>query len=690
MKSIVLAEKPSVAAEYAKVLDCRKKSKGFFEGRDYIVTWALGHLVTLAEPGDYDNKYKEWRIEDLPMLPEKMRLKVIRNSSFQFKVIRTLVHRKDVGNFIIATDAGREGELVARWIMILSGWKGPFKRLWISSQTFQAIKLGFAGLKDGKAYNNLFNAALSRAEADWLIGLNVTRALTCKFDAQLSAGRVQTPTLSLIIAREEEIKNFKPVDYWTLEADFGGYTGQWRNNQGSTRIFDFSLAKDISEKIKDQAGIIIKVIKETKVKAPPLAFDLTELQREANKRYGYSAKKTLSILQNLYEHHKLVTYPRTDSRYITEDMVKTLKDRLRAVTDSSFSRFIKPLLDSNINPGKWFVNNSKVGDHHAIIPTEEQLVLTKLDSEEKKIYNLILKRFITVLYPFFRYEQVTVVTVAGGEKFYSKAREELDKGFKIISPEDEEKLEEKILPNNVISQLKKGEKRTVVGCKIIQSKTSPPARYTEATLLTAMEFPARFIEDTVLRESLKDSGLGTPATRAEIIEKLINVNYIERNGRELVPTKKGYQLIDLVPEELKSPALTAKWESRLAKIASGKERKEKFIEDIKVSAIQLIKGIKADTRTYKAFNLTKTKCPVCSALMLLVNAKKGKMLKCSDRKCGYTQEKDELSMVGGHKRSKQERALNKRLINRYSDNRKSSGASSLGHLLEAALDKKKK
>ncbi|NIM17788.1 MAG: DNA topoisomerase III [Candidatus Aminicenantes bacterium] len=693
MKSIVLAEKPSVAREMARVLRCNKKGKGYFEGNKHVITWALGHLVTLAEPHHYDNRYREWRMQDLPMLPEKMKLKVIRQSAHQFRVVSNLMKRNDLGELIIATDAGREGELVARWIMILAGWKKPFKRLWISSQTDAAVAQGFANLKPGRTYDNLFQAAVCRAEADWIIGLNVTRALTCKFEAQLTAGRVQTPTLAMIIDREKEIKAFVPVDYWTVEIDFGDYFATWRDKGGSNRIFDQKKALAIQEKVKGQTGVIQDVRVVEKVEPPPLAYDLTELQRDANRRFGFSAKKTLSVLQNLYERHKLVTYPRTDSRYITTDMVGTLPQRLESMAVGPYAQLAKSLLQKKLSPGKRFVNDARVTDHHAIIPTEQPLDLKALDTDERRIYDLIARRFITVLYPSHRYDQTTIVTEVKGERFYAIGKVVKDRGWRAVtgaagSDPGKENKDDDALPEQTLTQQKKGAQKTVKNCKIKKSKTQPPPRYTEATLLTAMESPGKFIEDEELRESIKQGGLGTPATRAEIIEKLLNTYYIERHGRELVPTSKGFQLTGLVPEELRSPELTAKWELRLANISQGKENRRKFMEDIRKNAAVLIDSIKADTSRYKHDNLTKTRCPMCNSFMLAVKAKEGKMLVCSDRKCGYQQAESQESAPHEFKRSKKEAHMNKRLIDRYSDHKKKTSVGTLGDLFEKALEKK--
>ena len=688
MKSLVLAEKPSVAREIARVLKCNNKQKGYIEGSQYVVTWALGHLVTLAEPDDYDVKYKQWRIEDLPMLPEKMKLKVIKQTSQQYQVVKGLMNRGDIKDLVIATDAGREGELVARWIMEQAKWKKPFKRLWISSQTDAAIQEGFAHLRAGKDYDNLYAAAVCRSEADWVIGLNVTRALSCKYNAQLSAGRVQTPTLAMIVHREDEIKKFKPVDYWTIRADFGDYFGDWRDKRNQGRIFEQARAEAILEMIKGKTGVIQDIKKEAKSEAPPLAYDLTELQRDGNRRMGWSAQKTLSVLQNLYEVHKIVTYPRTDSRYITRDIVPTLPTRLQAMQVGPYIDFIRPLLSQKIQPGKRFVDDSKVTDHHAIIPTEQRLNLSALSVDEKKLYDLIARRFIAVLYPAYRYEQTTITTMVEGEIFVSRGKVVKDLGWRALNTKAPEKdeVQEEGVPEQTLKEQRQGDRTKVDNCRLNKSKTRPPARYTEATLLTAMESPGKFIEDEELRESMKGSGLGTPATRADIIEKLFNTFYIERQGKELLPTAKGIQVIELAPAALRSPELTAQWEQHLTDISRGKESKAKVINAIRNDAREMVRGVIADTTEYKATNVSKSKCPVCGKYMLLVNSRKGKMLVCQDRNCGHRQPEKENEHVG-FGNSKRATQMNQKLINQYSD--KEEIGTNLGELLQAALAKNK-
>ena len=427
-KILVLAEKPSVGRDLAKVLKCNSNKGSYIEGSKYIVTWAMGHLVGLMDPEGYDNKYKEWKMDTLPMLPKHMKLVVLKKTGKQFNEVKRLMNRDDVVEIVIATDAGREGELVARWIIEKAGVHKPLKRLWISSQTDKAILDGFKNLKDGKAYENLYRAAVCRAEADWLVGLNVTRALTCKYNAQLSAGRVQSPTLAMIVQREEEIKNFKPKTYYTISAKTKGYNLAWVNKDNNSRIFDEEFANKIVYKIKNAEGEIVNISSSNKKKFAPALYDLTELQRDANKIFGYSAKQTLNIMQRLYENHKILTYPRTDSRYITTDIVATIPDRLKAIAIGEYRITANELLKTKVNGNKSFVDNSKVSDHHAIIPTEEKPNLSNLTSEERKIYDLVVKRFLSVLLPPFEYTQTTIEGSVENERFIAKGKVVVSKG----------------------------------------------------------------------------------------------------------------------------------------------------------------------------------------------------------------------------------------------------------------------
>ncbi|MDU2290074.1 DNA topoisomerase III [uncultured Clostridium sp.] len=636
-KILVLAEKPSVGRDLAKVLKCNNNKGSYIEGSKYVVTWAMGHLVGLMDPEGYDNKYKEWKMETLPMLPKHMKLVVLKKTGKQFNEVKKLMNRDDISEIVIATDAGREGELVARWTIEKAGVKKPLKRLWISSQTDKAILDGFKNLKDGKEYENLYRAAVCRAEADWLVGLNVTRALTCKYNAQLSAGRVQSPTLAMIVQREEEIKNFKPKTYYTINAKTKGYNLSWINKDNNSRIFDEEFANKITSKVKGAEGEIVNIHSVNKKKFSPALYDLTELQRDANKIFGYSAKQTLNIMQRLYENHKILTYPRTDSRYITTDIVATIPDRLKAIAIGEYRITADGLLKGKINGNKSFVDNSKVSDHHAIIPTEEKPNLSNLSSEERKIYDLVVKRFLSVLLPPFEYVQTTIEGKVENERFIAKGKVISSKGWKKLydkldDDSSEEDIKEQVLPN-----VKKGDKFTVENISLNKGETKPPARFNEGTLLSAMENPHKYIN--VGKEAAKTlgetGGLGTVATRADIIEKLFNSFVIEKKGKDIIPTSKGRQLIELVPKELKSPLLTAKWESQLDEIAKGKREWNSFIKEMKNYSVALVEDVKGANSKFVHDNKTGKKCPNCGKYLLEVKGKNGTMNVCQDRECGY-------------------------------------------------------
>ncbi len=633
-KRLVLAEKPSVGRDIARVLNCTKQGNGYLEGKDYIVTWALGHLVTLADPEAYDVKYKSWNLEDLPMLPKQFKLVVIPKTSKQFKAVKEQMLRKDVSEIIIATDAGREGELVARWIIEKVGVKKPIKRLWISSVTDKAIQQGFKTLKDGRNYDNLYSSAIARSEADWIVGMNATRALTTKHNAQLSCGRVQTPTLAMIAKREEEIKQFKPKTYYGLTAISQGIKWTWQDGKSKDiKTFNEERIGQLFKSLQGQSAQIEKVAKtEKKVYAPGL-YDLTELQRDANRMFGFSAKETLSIMQKLYEHHKVLTYPRTDSRYISTDIVETLPERLKAVAIGPYRAVANQLLKGKIVTNKSFVDDKKVSDHHAIIPTEQTALLTDLSDKERKIFDLVVKRFLAVLSKPFVYEQTTLTAKIGSETFVAKGKRVLSLGFKeIYSHQDEEADDHQNLP-----LVEAGTILPIL--KIIQTsgRTQPPAYFNEATLLSAMENPARFmngVSSDVVKTLNETGGLGTVATRADIIEKLFNSFMIEKKGQEIHLTSKGRQLLDLAPADLKSPELTGQWEQKLSDIASGKLKRQSFVNQMREYATTVVQEIKGSDAKYKHDNLTTTKCPECGKPMLAVNGKRGKMLVCQDRECG--------------------------------------------------------
>lgn len=618
MKSLVLAEKPSVARELARVLGCTQKHKSYMEGNQYIVTWALGHLIELKMPEHYDTKYKTWNLEDLPIIPQKMGLLVMKQTNHQFRAIEALAKRKDINECIIATDAGREGELVARWILEKLHWNKPLKRLWISSQTDKAIKDGFKQLKPGKQFEDLYHSAVCRAEADWLIGLNVTRALTTKYKDPLSAGRVQTPTLSLVLEREQQIQTFVPKEYWTIRAEIGPLSTDWeRDNE--KRIFDKAKAESTQAKVNGKKAVLEKIERKKKSEPQPLPYDLTELQRDANKRFGFSAKKTSTVLQRLYEQYKLVTYPRTDSRYLTTDMMSTMTDRLHGMA-SGYKDEVRPLL---ANKGqvlaKRVFNNEKVTDHHAIIPTEQRLNLSELDSDERKLYDIIARRFLALFLPAYEYETIQAVFKAEGETFTAKETNVIDLGFKKVLGKDETELNA-----TGLQKLTQGQSFTVKNSSINQKWTEPAQRYSEADVLAQME----------------KYGLGTPATRAEIIERLVETEVVERQNGRFHPTKKGKQLIDLVNDELKSPELTAKWEQELEKISKGKADPKAFLQKIRRQTEQLVSEIKTSDKTYRAHNLTGSKCPECNEFLKERNTKEGKILVCSSPECSYRKRKD--------------------------------------------------
>ena len=642
MKTLVIAEKPSVARDIARVLGCSKKENGALEGNKYIVTWALGHLVTLKDPEDYDKKYKEWNMAVLPMMPEKLQIKVIPQTGKQYHAVTTQLARKDVNEIVIATDAGREGELVARWILDKAHNQKPCKRLWISSVTDKAIREGFANLKDAKEYDNLYRAAVSRAEADWLVGINATRALTCKYNAQLSCGRVQTPTLAMIAQREQEIREFVPKPYYTVTAAAGGVVYTWKDEKsGGTRISDLEKAKQIAEKAKRYPLVLQNVEKKKKQKEAPLLYDLTELQRDASARFGYSAKQTLNLMQSLYETHKVLTYPRTDSRYLTKDIVPTLKERLDAVSIGPYKALAQQAKRSPLNGKLSFVNDAKVSDHHAIIPTEQYVQLSALLNEERRIYDLVVRRFLAVLLPPCVYEETVIRASIEKECFTARGKRMVEKGWQEAYEDnrydEEDETKEEVREQN-LPLLEAGMKIGQPKISLREGKTKPPARFTEGTLLSAMENPVRYMEnrDSSLVKTIGEAGgLGTVATRADIIEKLFRSFLLEKKGNEIYLTSKARQLLKLVPADLKKPELTASWEMQLNDIAKGKKRRDVFMKEIRSYTVELIDEIKTEEGTFRHDNLTNKKCPNCGKRLLAVNGKNAKLLVCQDRECGY-------------------------------------------------------
>jgi DNA topoisomerase-3 len=635
---LVLAEKPSVGKDIGRVLNCNKSGNGFVEGSKYIVTWALGHLVTLADPESYNSKYARWELGDLPIIPKSMKTEVIKQTRKQFNVVKGLMLRNDVKEIVIATDAGREGELVARWIIEKIDVKKSLKRLWISSVTDKAIKDGFNNLKDGRVYETLYASALARSEADWIVGINATRALTTKYNAQLSCGRVQTPTVAMIASLEDEIRNFKPVIYYGIDAEAGGLKFKWHDKNNEYRTFDNDKCEDIISSIKNKKMQIVNISRNKALTYAPLLYDLTELQRDASNIYNFSAKETLSIMQTLYERHKVLTYPRTDSRYLTDDIVETLKDRVKAASVGPYSKIGFRISSNPIKGSKNFVNNLKVSDHHAIIPTEQTVILGNLSDSERKIYDLVVKRFFAVLSKPFEFEKITIDGKIGNEEFISRGRITLSMGWKEVygNYDDDEILDD--YPVDELNKLKAGSEIFVSSIKKTMGETKPPSRFTEATLLSAMENPVKFMKnaDKELKKTIGETGgLGTVATRADIIDKLFNNFVIEKKDKYIYTTSKGRQLLDLSPVDLKSPVLTAKWEQNLNDIAKGNLDKNKFLKDMIDYTKIIIREIKNSDKKFVHDNETREKCPDCGNYLLEVNGKKGTMLVCQNRECGY-------------------------------------------------------
>ncbi|MBF2190407.1 DNA topoisomerase III [Staphylococcus epidermidis] len=625
MKSLILAEKPSVGRDIANALNLQQKSNGYIEGKQYIVTWALGHLVTNATPEQYNPSYKEWNLEDLPIIPKKMKTVVISKTNRQFKVVKSLILDKNVKEIIIATDAGREGELVARLILDKVGNKKPIKRLWISSVTKKAIQEGFKQLKNGNAYQNLYKAALARSEADWIVGINATRALTTKYDAQLSLGRVQTPTIQLVKSRQDEINYFKSEKYYTLSINVDGYD---LNLNQQKRYKDKKELELIEHEIKHQEGKILEVKgKNKKSYAQPL-FNLTDLQQEAYKRYKMGPKETLNTLQHLYERHKLVTYPRTASNYLTHDMVDTIQERLRAILATDYKSHVRDLISETFSSKMHIFNNQKVSDHHAIIPTEVRPSIEQLSQREFKIYMLIAERFLENLMNPYLYEVLTIHAQLKGYHFVLKEKIPKQLGYKA--------LKDNPSSNTLTHSFKEGQLFNVHRIDIHEHETKAPEYFNEGSLLKAMENPQNHIDlnDKKYAKTLKHTGgIGTVATRADIIEKLFNMNALESRDGKIKVTSKGKQILELSPSELTSPILTAQWEEKLMLIEKGKYNSQKFIQEMKNFTFKVVNKIKSSEQKYKHDNLTTTECPTCGKFMIKVKTKNGQMLVCQDPKC---------------------------------------------------------
>lgn len=653
-KVLVIAEKPSVARDIAAVLKCGEKGDGFIGGENYIVSWAVGHLVTLCEPDDYDKSLKRWTAGSLPIIPEKMKLKAVRGSKKQLDTLKKLMNAKDTDSIICATDSGREGELIFRYIYEYNKCKKPFKRLWISSMTDAAIKEGFANLRDGKEYDNLYISAKCRSEADWLVGINATRAFTIKYNALLSIGRVQTPTLAMIVKRQNEIDNFVPNKYYEVIADYGDFKGTLTDGKNNTKIDDKSAAEAIAHKVDGKTAAVEDVVKTEKQILPPQLYDLTELQRDCNKTYGFSAKKTLDIAQSLYEKRKMITYPRTDSRYLSDDMIPKINVVLKRLKDAGiFADYASDLIDGGKLPvTKRIIDNKKVTDHHAIIPADNYYRKDSLTPDEKKVFGLIAIRFIAAFNRPYKYTATKITVLCEDELFISKGNTVTDEGWKRLYKEVYKNVKEN---EQILPDVKKDDTVTVKEAHTIEKETKPPLPYNEATLLTAMENAGKNTDDEQLKEKMKEYGLGTPATRAAIIERLIEVGYIHRKGKALIPDIKGKQLISIVPEEMRSPVTTGKWEKGLGSIAKGNMQAEKFMASInryvyylvgfaaeKSADIQIEDTKKRKKRSQRAKSLGK--CPICGGDVL----ENSKSYYCAGWKngCKFTLWKNSLERYG--------------------------------------------
>ena len=617
MKSVVLCEKPSVARDIARNLGAKNNKNGCLEGDKYIVTWALGHLVTLQTP----DKYKEFSnvsLENLPMIPKYMKTVIIKKTFKQYKIIETAVNRKDVNEVIIATDAGREGELVARYILEKANCKKKVKRLWISSVTDKAIKDGFKNLKAGDDYLGLYYSGVARANADWLVGINASRALTLKYNASLNCGRVQTPTLQMVFEREEKIKNFKPREYYTFEAVVDGI----RFNCGESE-YNFTNAEKFVSDNKNKTINFDKVEVKIKTSIPKPLYNLTDIQQAASALFGLSPKQTLNIIQRLYESHKVLTYPRTDSRYLTTDMKNTLADRLRAIGGDYKEITAKLLREKDFNT-KRIINNSKVSDHHAIIPTEQKPNYMSLSDTELKIYNLVVTRFLENLLPDYKYEETSYSFKLDNKVFTAKSTKVIQLGFKELSRSE---IEDKKISFST-------KEFSLDSFQYNKKQTTPPSYYTEGSLIYAMENPFEFVDDDNERKILKQTnGIGTVATRADILEKLFTNDYLVLDNGRIKTTNKAKQLLNLVPKNLKSPSLTATWEKQLDNIAKNKLSKDKFLKDIKDYTRECILEIKDSQDKFKHDNISGKKCEECGSYMLEVDKKGTKMLKCSSPTC---------------------------------------------------------
>jgi DNA topoisomerase-3 len=629
--TLVIAEKPSVGRDLVAVLPgAFTKHEGFLEGPEHIVTWAVGHLVQLADPDEYDDKFKKWRMADLPIVPDRFKL-VVRDerSKKQMNVVKRLLDRGDVDLVVNACDAGREGELIFAYLYEKAGSKKPVERLWLNSMTKEAIRNAFGALRPSADLATLEEAARSRSEADWIVGMNATRAATIRlrssFDGAVSLGRVQTPTLAILARREQEIRDFKPEPYWVVDAVFDPVEERPRRYEGryhagaNPRVKSADEAAAIVDACRSQIGEITKLEKTERKERPQLLYDLTSLQRDANSRYGFSARRTLAAAQRLYEEHKALTYPRTNSRYITRDMIPEIKPIARLVgSQAEYAKASQYVLGLDVLPLGRVVNDAKVTDHHAIIPTRaERHPVDKMSDDDRKIYDLVVRRFLAIFHPDAVFENTRVETTVAEHVFRTRGKVLLVAGWRAVYGEradgpdsdqsDDDEGREQQLP-----KLVKGERAEVTEIASEEKETKPPRRYTEGSLLAAMETAGKLVDEEELREAMKDSGIGTPATRAAIIERLIQVGYIERDGRALVVTEKGLNVIRLLGEHaLTSPGLTGDWERRLALIETGGDSREAFMGDIIRFTEDTVGELDRNLKDVRIPRANLGPCPVC-------------------------------------------------------------------------------
>jgi DNA topoisomerase-3 len=626
---LVITEKPSVARSIAAVIGATEKQNGYWQGGGYLVSWCIGHLVSFAEAGQYDEKYCKWRYEDLPILPQPWQFIVPDEKKQQFEIVHSLLNRPDVDSVTAATDAGREGELIFRFVYQMAGCTKPVKRLWISSMEDAAIREGFANLRPDSDYDALYQSALCRAKADWLVGINATRLFSVLYHKTLTVGRVQTPTLKMLVDRDAKILRFQKEKYYTVGIQSGSLKA------GSGRIASMDEADTLRQACAGASAICSSVKREKKTEQPPKLYDLTTLQREANRLFGFTAKQTLDYAQQLYEK-KLLTYPRTDSQYLTEDMGQAAQ---HLVSDLLGLLPFAQELALTAEVGR-VLNSKKVSDHHAIIPTSEFVKqgFTGLAESECKLMNLVCSKLLCAIAAPYEYETVTVVFSCAGNEFTAKGKTVLVPGWKEIDQRFSATLkadtEEEVL--NTLPELTEGQSYSVVS-DISEHFTSPPKAYTEDTLLSAMERAGA--ED--MPEEAERKGLGTPATRAAILEKLVQMGFVQRKGKQLVPTKDGINLAVVLPESLTSPALTAEWENRLTEIAKGNADADEFMAEIEAQVRQLVKTyscISADKQNlFQSERVIIGKCPRCGE-----NVYEGKKnFYCGNRGCQFVMWKND-------------------------------------------------